>query len=281
MVSSKKQQTIKKVVSFSGPALHSGRETKIKFLPAPGETGVIFRRVDLSSAPEIAASPQRVVSTERCTTLGRKFSGQEIEVSTVEHLLAAVWSLGLDNLLVEVDGPEIPITDGSAYPFFKLLKKAGAVAQKQKRHIIKPEEPLRVKDGPDKYLAYFPHEGFKISFILQYDNPVVGTQFFQFENRENNFEEKLVRARTFGFEKEIDYLHENGLAQGGSLDNALVFGEKQPVNEPRFADEPVRHKVLDLIGDLSLNGFVEGHFIAIKSGHTLNVKLANKIFAAL
>ena len=278
--SSAKQRTIKKAVSLSGIALHSGEETEIKFCPASPGQGVVFRRVDLPDAPEIRAEPETVISTRRCTTIGCSYRGEKVYIKTVEHLLAAVWATGIDNLLVELSGPEIPITDGSAHPFLELLSGAGCERQQEVRRVLEPTEAVWVRDDNDETgscLGLMPYDGFKVSYVLDYDHPRIGTQFLEFDGESDCFGERIARARTFGFSRDIDFLHEKGMALGGSLDNVLVFEEGAPLNEPRFPDEPVRHKVLDLIGDMFLNGFIRGHVIAIKSGHSLNVKLAERI----
>ena len=270
------QRTIKKSVEFSGITLHSGKEINLRFQPADVDQGVVFRRKDIEGKPEITAQPGSVVSTARCTILGRKYKQEMIYVKTVEHLMAACWGLKLDNLMVEVDGPEIPICDGSAFPFWKLLKEADFVEQTALRREVLVDRLFRVEQG-DQYIICLPYDGFKVSYLLDFDHPVIGTQFYEFDEIKDSFYDELLFARTFGFLKEVEYLHKNGMALGGSLDNALLIGSDDVINQKRYHDEPVRHKILDLIGDMALNGFVKGHFICIRSGHKLNIELAGKI----
>lgn len=267
------QQTIKNTVEFTGIALHSGKDIKIKMIPGEIDSGIIFRRIDLPGSPEIKANPEHVVSTKRCTSIGL---GEDTVVHTVEHIMAACWAMGIDNLIIEINGPETPVGDGSSYPFIKLLQKAGQKEQSQKRKVYSVEEPIWVKKD-DMYLVVLPYDGFKISYTLDYDHPVIGTQLFEFDKDQNSFIDEIARARTYGFEKEVKALHRRGLALGGSLDNAVLIGENDTVNPLRFPDEFVRHKVLDVIGDMALNGFIEGHIMTVRSGHTLHVELARKI----
>ena len=271
------EKTIKKEISFSGIGLHSGQKVKINFLPAEAKTGIVFRRLDLPGQPEIEVYPENVVATDRCTTLGRKFKGGKIVVKTVEHLMASIWYMGIDNLVIEIKGDEIPIMDGSARPFIETLKKVGVMNLNISKNIFQPQKTIKVKETEKNFLVLLPYDGYKISFILDYDNQVIGTQFYDYEAGSGSFFSEVAQARTFGFKKNIEKLHEQGLALGGSLENVLLLDEQSPVNEPRFTNEPVKHKVLDLIGDMALNGFIQGHIIAIRSGHSLNVQLAKKI----
>ena len=266
------QQTIDKPVEYSGIALHSGKETKIKLLPGDVDNGIVFRRVDLSGNPEIKAEPEKVVATKRCTSIGTN----DIVVHTVEHILAACWAMQIDNLVIEVNGPETPVGDGSSYPYIELLQQAGQKKQAEKRNIWSIERPLWVRRGK-MYMTLLPYDGFKISYTLDYDHPVIGTQYLEFDDQDNSFIEEIASARTFGFEKEVKALHKRGLALGGSLDNAVLIGEKDTVNSLRYPDEFVRHKIIDVIGDMALNGFIKGHIITIRSGHTLHIELANEI----
>ena len=275
-----RQQTIKKEVHFSGQALHSGKNINLRLLPAAADRGIVFHRVDINSVPRIKARPENVITGKRCTTIGIKKNNKLYWVQTIEHLMAACWGLGIDNLLVEVDGSEIPIIDGSAFSFVKLLMQAGIKILKKNRKTIVIKNSFRINRGK-KCLLIFPYPGFKISFILDYDHPVIGTQFFEFEKGKNSFIEDLSRARTFGFMREVKELQKNNLAQGGSLENVLLIGRDSVINELRFADEPVRHKIIDVIGDMMLNGYLTGHLICIRSGHSLNIELANKIQSSL
>ena len=275
---SRKQRTIKESVPFIGTALHSGKEVEMKLKPAAAGSGVVFCRVDLPGEPEIKAVPGRVVATNRCTILGRNYRGETVEVRTVEHLLAAIWAAGIDNLRIELVGPEVPITDGSAAPFLELLDGGATTVQQQPRRVLQPAAAVWVRgEAEDSSLGIVPYDGFKVSYVLDYDHPLIGTQFHEFVDGDSSFQEEIARARTFGFFRDIESLHRQGLALGGSLENALVVEQQDFLNQPRFPDEPVRHKVLDVIGDMFLNGYLRGHVIGIKSGHSLNVRLAQRL----
>ena len=190
--------------------------------------------------------------------------------------MAAIWGSGLDNLEIEVSGPEIPVIDGSAFPYYQHFLKSGIKKQEKKRKVFKVEEAIYARDD-DSYITILPYQGFKISYTLDYDHPVIGSSYFEFDAEKTNFAEEIAKARTFGFASEVKKLHEQGLALGGSLDNAVLIDKKETVNPLRFENEFVRHKILDVIGDMFLNGRIMGHIIAVKSGHRLHVKLAEKI----
>lgn len=269
------QQTIIKPVQLSGIALHTGHDVNIKCLPAGANTGIVFRRIDLPSKPEIKVDPWRVVSTRRCTSIGLK-GDDSPAVHTIEHMMAALWALKIDNIVIEIDGPETPVADGSAYPFIKLLGEAGTKKLSSPRSIWVIEEPVWIREE-HMYMTVLPYQGFKISYTLDYDHSVLGTQFLEFDSDEDSFVEEIARARTFGFKREVETLHKKGLALGGSLDNAVLIGEESTINSLRYSDEFVRHKILDVIGDMALNGFISGHIITVRSGHSLHVNLARKI----
>ncbi|MFW6386377.1 MAG: UDP-3-O-acyl-N-acetylglucosamine deacetylase [Bacillota bacterium] len=269
-----KQQTVAEEVSFSGTALHTGKEVKVKFIPAKAGTGIVFRRTDLPSKPEIRAEPLSVVSTRRCTSLG---TGEEETVHTVEHIMAALWACGVDNVFIEINGPETPVADGSSRPFVDLLRDTGIKTLSAARNILIVDKPLWVR-REDMYITCLPYEGFKISYTLDYEHQVIGTQFYEFEGERQEFIEQISRARTYGFKWEIEALHRKGLALGGSLKNAVLIGEEDTVNSLRYQNEFVRHKVLDLVGDMALNGCIRGHIISVRSGHSLHVELARKIY---
>ncbi|RCW48242.1 UDP-3-O-[3-hydroxymyristoyl] N-acetylglucosamine deacetylase [Halanaerobium sp. MA284_MarDTE_T2] len=267
-----RQHTIKNEIDYKGIALHSGADAYIKIKEAPADSGIIFRRMDLQGKPYLKVKPSSVVDSRRCTTLGRK-DKTDVRISTVEHLMAAIWASDLDNLMIEVDGPEIPVADGSAAPFFDLLQSAGKKEQKKNLFVFSIDRPLFARNG-GSYITILPYDGFKISYTLDYDHPAVGTSFFEYDSKKDDFRDDLSRARTFGFEREIERLHKNGLALGGSLDNAVLIGNEKAINPMRFKNEFARHKVLDIVGDMALNGRIEGHIIAVKSGHSLHVELA-------
>ena len=268
------QKTIKNKVEYSGTALHSGEESNIKLIPAEADTGIVFRRIDIDGSPEIKADPWNVVSTKRCTSIGER--EKKVEIHTIEHIMAAIWALEIDNLIIEIDGPETPVGDGSSYPFVKIMQKAGSKELTQKRKIWTVKDPIWLRRGK-MYMTLLPYDGFKISYTLDYNNEVLGTQFREFDLKKDSFIDEISRARTFGFEKEIEALHKRGLALGGSLENAVLIGEKETVNEVRYKDEFVRHKILDVIGDMALNGFIKGHIVTVRSGHSLHVELAQEI----
>ncbi len=270
------QQTITRPIKFSGIALHTGKEVEIKCFPAAENSGIIFRRVDLKGKPEIKADPFQVISTKRCTSLGLSDKEDTPCVHTVEHLMAAVWAMGVDNLIIEIDNAETPVGDGSALPFIKLIKEAGLKNQRAKREVFEITNPLWARKN-DMYIVILPYEGFKISYTLDYEHPVIGTLFFEYESGEDLFIKEVAPARTFGFEREVEALHRRGLALGGNLDNAVLIGDEKTINPLRFPDEFIRHKVLDVIGDMALNGYLKGHIIAVKSGHYLHVELAKLI----
>lgn len=267
-----KQRTIQKKTTYQGIGLHKGKMAKLCFCPAPMDTGIVFVRTDLAQKPEIPALAEFVIDTDRGTTLGK----EGIQVHTVEHILAAVAGLGISNLRIEIDALEPPAGDGSCFPFMQALKEAGILEQEKELNRIVLKQALWIKEA-DKFLVALPHDCFRISFNLIYDHPVIGSQFCELDVAEN-FLEHIAPARTFGFLTEFEYLKSIGLALGGSLENAIVVGDKETLNPLRFADEFVKHKMLDLVGDLSLIGYpLQAHLIASKSGHTLNTKLARQI----
>ncbi len=269
------QHTLKKEIIVEGISLHTGEDARIILKPAPPQTGIVLYRSDLDQTVKIPAEPFSVVSLVRNTTIGSR-ENENVRISTIEHLMAALWGAGVDNLEVEVSGPEIPVIDGSAYPYYQKIIDAGLEKQQAKRRFFKIEEALFAREE-SSYITILPYQGFKISYTLDYDHPVVGTSFFEFEESKDNFAAEISKARTFGFASEVEKLHEQGLALGGSLDNAVLIEKDKTVNPLRFENEFVRHKILDVIGDMALNGRIKGHIIAVKSGHRLHVNLARKI----
>lgn len=270
-----KQKTLNKEITIRGVALHSGRDAEIRLKPAEVNTGIVFCRSDLEQKLKLKAEPEAVVNLVRNTTIGSQ-QIKEARISTVEHLMAAVWGSGIDNLEIEVSGPEIPVADGSAYPYYQKLLKAGTRKQQQQKKIFKIKSPIYARDN-DSYITILPYDGFKISYTLDYQHPVIGSSYFEFDSEKIDFGTEIARARTFGFAAEIEKLHEQGLALGGSLENAVLIEKTKTVNPLRFKNEFVRHKILDVIGDMFLNGRIMGHIIAVKSGHRLHVRLAEKI----
>ena len=272
------QRTIAKPISFTGIGLHLGDKISVTIKPGDVDTGIVFIRTDISEPVEIKADVSNVVSTQFATTLGCN----GVQISTVEHLLAAFMGLGIDNARIEIDSSEIPILDGSASPFIYLLRNAGITVQNGFKKFIIIKKPIRVSEG-DKKVSLVPYKGLKISYTVDFNHHIISNQSFSMEFSNGCFEREICRARTFGFLKDVDGLKANGLAQGGSLDNTIVVGDYRIINEDglRFPDEFVRHKILDSIGDLSLLGIpIVGHLIAFKSGHTLNHRLMKKVISS-
>jgi UDP-3-O-[3-hydroxymyristoyl] N-acetylglucosamine deacetylase len=272
-----KQRTIKNIIRATGVGLHTGEKVYLTLRPAAPNTGVVFRRVDLAQPVDIKADPYRVGDTRLSSCLER----DGVRVSTVEHLMSAIAGLGIDNLYVDVSAAEVPIMDGSAGPFVFLLQSAGVEEQVAAKRFIRIRKTVAVTDG-DKSARFEPHNGFKIEFSIDFDHPV-------FENSAKSvcvdfattsYIREVSRARTFGFMHEVEWMRGQGLALGGSLDNAIVLDEYRVLNNDglRYDDEFVKHKVLDAIGDLYLLGHpVIGAFVAHKSGHALNNLLLRRL----
>ena len=265
-----RQRTLRNAIGATGVGLHSGEEVCLTLNPAPANSGIVFRRVDLDPVVEIPARAENVGDTTLSTCL---VAGQQ-RVSTVEHLLAALSGLGIDNAFVEVNAAEIPIMDGSAAPFVALIQSAGIEEQDALKRFIRVKRKVTVDDG-DKVASFLPFDGFKVSFTIDFDQPVFRerSSHAEMDFANSSFVRDVSRARTFGFMPEIEYLRSKGLARGGSFDNAIVVDEYRILNEGglRFEDEFVQHKVLDAIGDLYLAGCsLIGEFRAYKSGHALN-----------
>ena len=274
-----KQCTIKESVSALGVGLHKGEKVRLTLRPAPANTGIIFRRVDLSPVVEILATPEAVGETTMCTCLVNE---EGVQVSTVEHLLSAVSSLGIDNLIVEMDSPEIPIMDGSALPFVYLLQSVGIKVSNVAKRFIKITKPIRVEED-DKWAELLPYEGFKVNFAIDFDHPVISNtgQTMTVDLSSCSFIKEISRARTFGFMKDIEFLRSHNLALGGSLENAIVLDDYRMLNNTdlRYDDEFVKHKILDAIGDLYMCGHsILGELNAFKSGHGVNNLLLREVF---
>jgi len=270
-----KQATIEKPVKLSGIGLHSGELTTLRFVPAAENTGVIFKRVDLPDKPEIPALVSSVVNTQRSTTIGVSSA----YVQTVEHILATLQCLEIDNVIIEVDAPETPLTDGSGKQFIEAVLSAGRVEQEAESEYFKITEPLAI-DSNGMTLCAIPADEFSISYTMNYNHPVVGTQFHSFVINRENFINEIGPARTFATYNELEHLLKNGLIKGGSLDNAIVVTDQAILSKEglRYKDEFVRHKIMDIIGDLSLVGKrLRAHIVSLRSGHTYNVKLAQLI----
>jgi UDP-3-O-[3-hydroxymyristoyl] N-acetylglucosamine deacetylase len=274
-----RQRTLKNAIKATGIGLHTGQKVYLTLKPAPENTGIIFRRVDLEPVVEIAAKAENVGDTTLSTSLVKG----SVKISTVEHLLSAMAGLGIDNAIVELSASEVPIMDGSAGPFVFLIQSAGIQEQTKPKQFIRIKREVIVNDG-DKVACFRPFDGFKVSFSIDFDHPA-------FKNRSlaatvdfssTSFVKEVSRARTFGFVHEIEHLRSKGLAKGGSVDNAIVIDEYRILNEDglRYHDEFVKHKILDAIGDLYLLGnSLIGEFRAYKSGHALNNKSLRKLIS--
>ena len=268
------QQTLNRSASFSGIGLHSGNRVNMTILPAPANSGVRFRRVDLDGRPEIEARVENVSETNRSTTLAKG----NVKVHTVEHVLAALAGYGIDNAVVELDANEPPIADGSSREFCKIIQAAGIAPQPEKREFFTPAEPMEIRLG-ETIMTLFPDDQFKIT-CTSADKKGRFTQFYSTEITPKSWETELAHARTFCFYEEIEYLFKNGLIKGGSLENAVVIRDDAVLTaEPlRYPEEFVRHKMLDIVGDLSLIGKpIRGHVIAVRPGHAGNCEMARKV----
>lgn len=271
------QQTVKSKVSFTGVGVHTGRATSVTIRPAEAGTGIVFHRIDLVPPVSIEATAAAVVNTRLSTTIGRGGA----TVSTIEHLVAALRGLGIDNAHIDIDGPEVPIMDGSAAPFVAALLRAGRQTLGRPKKCLVVKKALTVSDG-DKEVTVVPARGFSISFALQFNHPAVSSQSLTVKFSEEAFAGEVAPARTFGFLAEVETLKANGLARGGSLENVVVIGEEGVLNPEglRYADEFVRHKILDTIGDLTLAGMpLIGHVKSRKSGHELNHRFVQELLA--
>ncbi len=274
-----RQRTLKNAIRATGVGLHTGEKIYLTLLPAPVDTGIVFRRVDLDPVVEIQAKAENVGDTTLSTTLMKG----DVRVSTVEHLLSAMAGMGIDNAIVEVSAAEVPIMDGSAGPFVFLIQSAGIEEQAAAKKFIRIKRPVVVDDG-DKKASFVPFDGFKVSFSIDFDHPVFQDRTLEasVDFSSTSFVKEVSRARTFGFMHEIEYLRSQGLAKGGSVDNAIVVDEYRILNEDglRYEDEFVKHKILDAIGDLYLLGnSLIGEFKAHKSGHALNNKSLRQLIA--
>jgi UDP-3-O-[3-hydroxymyristoyl] N-acetylglucosamine deacetylase len=268
------QRTLRRPVSCTGIGLHSGNKVTLSLKPAPADFGIRFQRSDLGGL-EIPATVTHLGGIQYATGLTR----EAVSVETVEHLLAALTALGIDNVVVELNTPEVPIMDGSAAPFvYLILNEAGVKRLPAPRKYLKVLRPIALTQG-DKRIALYPSDHFKVTYSISFDHPLIRHQSRTMNISEDTFVEDIAPARTFGFLKEVEMLRQRGLALGGSLDNAIVLGETGVLNHAlRFEDEFVRHKILDVIGDLSLVGFpVIGHLVAHRGGHALHTAFAARI----
>ncbi|WP_111414241.1 UDP-3-O-acyl-N-acetylglucosamine deacetylase [Billgrantia lactosivorans] len=274
-----RQRTLQNTIRATGVGLHSGKKVYLTLRPAPVNTGIVFVRTDLTPEVQVPASAGLVTDTTLCTALSR----DDVKVATVEHLMSALAGLGIDNAYIDLSAPEVPIMDGSAGPFVFLIQSAGIAEQEAPKQFIRIKREVVVQDG-GKEARFLPHQGFKVTFAIEFDHPVFEDQkqtaVVDFST--TSFVKEVSRARTFGFMRDLEYLRANNLALGGSLDNAIVVDEYRIVNEGglRYEDEFVKHKVLDAIGDLYLLGYsLIGEFRGVKSGHALNNQLCRALLA--
>jgi len=271
------QRTIKKPVELSGVGLHTGAHVNLKFKPAPTNTGINFIRVDIKDSPMVRADIANILSQDkspRRTSIGFN----SVEVHTIEHLMAALWALGIDNIIVEIDGPELPGLDGSAMGFIEILKKVGIEDQNAAKRVYHVRSPIWVEqDGA--MIMVLPDNQFRISYTLNYEHPLLKAQYISFIPGEDIFEKEIATARTFCLEKEANELRKKGLGKGANYENTVVVGQNGVIeNNLRFEDEFARHKILDLLGDLYLLGYsLKGHIVAMRSGHPLNMQLVERI----
>ncbi len=267
------QRTLRRQVSCYGIGLHSGNKVQLSLKPAPADFGIRFRRTDLGDH-EVPATVHNLAGIQLATGLSRN----QVTVETVEHLLAALVSAGVDNVIVELNSPEVPIMDGSAAPFIYLIQEAGVKRLPMARKYLKIVRPIAMSRG-DKRIALYPSDHFKVTYSISYDHPLLRHQSRTLRITEESFIEEIAPARTFTFLKDVEMLRQNGLALGGSLENAVVLGETGVLNNAlRFEDEFVRHKILDAVGDLALVGYpVVGHLVAHRAGHALHTEFAARI----
>lgn len=272
-----RQRTLKAAVGCSGVGLHCGSEVSVTLHPAAPNSGIRFLRTDCAGGPvEIPATWRHALETPLCTTL---VGPDDVRVATIEHLMSAFAGCGVDNAVVEIDGPEVPAMDGSALPFVTLIERTGTVEQASARWALQVLKPITVRE-PHRVASVSPADSFKVDFEIFFDTPAIGRQAWSIEPTPESYAREVAPARTFGFLQEVDHLRSMGLARGGSLDNAVVIHEDQVMNDEglRFENEFVRHKVLDAIGDLLLIGApLLGHFQGVRAGHSLTLRLLDTL----
>ena len=293
-----KQNTIKKEISFSGIGLHSGVNVNIKILPAPINTGIIFKRTDIKdSNNKVKATYNNVVNTNLGTTIGTSNNFQKFIsnflikfgivkeygtiVRTIEHFMASLWACNIDNAIIEIDNKEIPIMDGSADLFIKEIQKAGLQQQEADRKILVIKKNIKISNG-DRYIELLPHNSFKIDLTIDFNYGGIGKQFYSFNGTQEDFIKEISQARTFCNIKDVEFMKKHNLARGGSEENAMVFDNNKILNKDGFRCdlEPVKHKLLDCVGDMFTSGyFIKGYIKASKTGHTMNNLILKKLFS--
>ena len=271
-----RQRTLANKVSCVGVGLHSGKEVRLELKSADVDSGIIFLRTDLPNRPKIHATAANVTATLRATTLEEDGA----KVFTIEHLMSALNACGVDNCLIEMNAEEPPVLSGNSIDFFKMIRAAGIVEQDKERKVIRVEKIYRV-DGEEgkRFVMALPYDGFRVSFVSVNPHPLIGIQYADFEITEDIYEREIAPARTIAYEREIDALRAMGLGLGGTLENVIVYNDDGWLNALNYPDELVRHKILDVIGDLRLAGIFNCHIVAAASGHALNTQLAKKIYA--
>ena len=267
------QTTLAKEIQYSGIGLHSGLEVHMRIKPAPAGTGVVFERTDQTDRPRVRASAQNVAATMRATTIEE----DGVRFFTIEHLMSAISASGLDNCMVELDSEEPPVADGASLAFFDLIEKAGLKTLDEERSVISVDRVLRIDDG-DRFIMIVPYDGLRVSFTSLNPHPLAGTQYTDVIVDAASYRKEIAPARTIAYEGEVEALRKAGLGLGGTLETVIVYNDERWLNTLRFPNELVRHKALDVIGDLRLAGVVRGHVIAVKSAHALNTALAKKIY---
>ena len=272
------QTTLAAEAMYNGIGLHSGREVHMLLKPAPADTGLVFVRTDLEGRPQIHATAANVTSTMRATTVEEN----GCRIFTIEHLMSAFHALGIDNCYIEIDAEEPPVADGSALAFYQTMQAAGKAELAATRRELVIDKAYRIDDDEhNRFVMVVPYDGFRVSFTSVNPHKLIGVQYENFEVTPELYEREIAPARTIAYEKEIDALHSMGLGLGGTLESVIVYNDEGWLNPLHFADELVRHKILDVIGDLRLAGPIRGHVIAVASGHALNTSLAKKLQEAL
>lgn len=266
------QVTLKKETHYEGIGLHSGKTVSLTLRPGEINSGIIFRRTDIEGAPIVRAKAANVTATARATTIEEN----GIKVFTIEHIMSALSGAKIDNCEILLNSEEPPVADGSSKTYLDLIKDAGRAEQDGPRKKITIDSVYRV-DDMGKFIVALPYDGFRVSFTSLNPHPLIGVQFEDFEVTEGIYEKEIAPARTIAYEKEVEALRKMGLGLGGNLENVIVYNDEGWLNELRYKDELVRHKILDIIGDLKLAGNIRGHIIAVASGHALNTRLAKII----
>ena len=267
-----RERTLASRVVYDGIGLHSGKPVHIEIAPAPPRTGIQFARIDLPEALPVAATAANVTATLRATTI----AAGRLKFFTIEHLMSALHVSGVDNCLVLLNAEEPPVVDGSARTFFRLIAEAGTVEQDAERRVTVIDRVYRVDDGSHFVMAV-PYDGLRVSFTSLNEHPLIGVQYYDIEVTPESYGKEIAPARTIAYEKEVAALQANGLGLGGSLETVIVYNDEGWMNPLNFPNELVRHKILDVLGDIRLAGVIRGHIIAVASGHALNTALAKQI----